>query len=172
MEQKFSILYNEFYEKSSRFVHLYIKNDYIADDIVSESLIKLWEVSKKKEIKNNTAFLVTILRNKSLDYLRSQKVKQKSLKKIQEIHNKDLTIKINNLEACNPDQLFTSEIQDILVKTLRKLPRTTRLIFFKHHIKNQHIRDLAEEFGISIKGVDYHISKATKALRVTLKDYI
>ena len=30
----------------------------------------------------------------------------------------------------------------------------------------------AEEMEISIKGVEYHISKALKVLRVTLKDYL
>ncbi|HAY24139.1 MAG TPA: RNA polymerase sigma-70 factor, partial [Bacteroides sp.] len=33
-------------------------------------------------------------------------------------------------------------------------------------------KEIAEEMEISIKGVEYHISKALKVLRVTLKDYL
>lgn len=33
-------------------------------------------------------------------------------------------------------------------------------------------REIAETLNISVKGVEYHISKALKALRVALKDYL
>ena len=33
-------------------------------------------------------------------------------------------------------------------------------------------KEIAEELGITVKGVDYHIAKALKVLRVSLKDYL
>ena len=38
--------------------------------------------------------------------------------------------------------------------------------------KNKSIKEIADTLNISVKGVDYHIGKALKALRVNLKDYL
>ena len=38
--------------------------------------------------------------------------------------------------------------------------------------ENKSIKEIADALNISVKGVDYHISKALKALRVSLKDYL
>lgn len=34
------------------------------------------------------------------------------------------------------------------------------------------VKEIAEATGLSVKGVEYHITKALKALRVALKDYL
>ena len=33
-------------------------------------------------------------------------------------------------------------------------------------------KEIAEALGITVKGVDYHISKAIKKLKISLKDYL
>ena len=47
-----------------------------AEDIVSESLINLWETSKKEKVEYPLALLVQMLKNGSLNYLKHQDVKQ------------------------------------------------------------------------------------------------
>jgi len=38
--------------------------------------------------------------------------------------------------------------------------------------ENKSVKEIADSLDITVKGVDYHISKALKALRVNLKDYL
>lgn len=38
--------------------------------------------------------------------------------------------------------------------------------------ENKPHAEIADTLGITIKGVEFHISKATKLLRVILKDYL
>ena len=33
-------------------------------------------------------------------------------------------------------------------------------------------KNIAEELNISVKGVEYHISKALRSLKISLKDYL
>ena len=65
----FNSIYAQYYAKSFRFANLYVRNDLAAEDIVTESLLKLWETMKKESVEKPQALLLTILKHKSLDYL-------------------------------------------------------------------------------------------------------
>ena len=84
----------------------------------------------------------------------------------------ELSTRISTLEACNPDEIFSEEVESIVRETLDLLPEQTRRIFLLSRFENKSNKEIAEEMKISIKGVEYHISKALKVLRVSLKDYL
>ena len=46
----FSDIYTNYYKRSFLFVKSYVRDDMAAEDIVSESLINLWETSKKEKV--------------------------------------------------------------------------------------------------------------------------
>ena len=83
----------------------------------------------------------------------------------------ELEIRISTLEITNPDKIFAEDIQRIVRETLEKLPEQTRVIFEMNRFQNLSKKEIAEKLGISIKGIDYHISKALKCLRENLQDY-
>jgi RNA polymerase sigma-70 factor (ECF subfamily) len=37
---------------------------------------------------------------------------------------------------------------------------------------NQSNKEIAEALGLTVKSIEYHITKALKALRISLKDYL
>lgn len=169
---KFKIFYNEFYKQSCQYVKSYVRDELVAEDIVSESLIKLWQLSLNEEIVNPKAILFTILRNKSLDQLKHQKIKQSALENISDIAQRDLDIRISTLEATNPDSIFEKDIERIVSKTLSTLPEQTRKIFENSRFENMSKSEIAKKYDISIKGVDYHLYKAINSLKDKLKDYL
>ena len=57
-------------------------------------------------------------------------------------------------------------------ETLKKLPDQTRRVFIMSRFENKSGKEIADILGITVKGVDYHIAKALKALRMSLKDYL
>ena len=61
-----------------------------AEDIVSESLINLWETSKKEKVEYPLALLVQMLKNGSLNYLKHQDVKQAVSESISSKMDRDL----------------------------------------------------------------------------------
>ena len=60
------------------FAKSYVHNDLAAEDIASEALIKLWEKLKAESVEEKyiLPLLLTILKNKALDYLKHEEVKR------------------------------------------------------------------------------------------------
>lgn len=170
--EQFNRIYLRHYEKTFRFARLYVRNDQVAEDIATESLIKLWETMKKETVEKPLALLLTILKHKSLDYLRKQTSMQEVFEAMAEWQQHELSIRITTLEACNPSDIFSEEIQAILTKTLDELPSQTKKVFMMSRYEQKSGKEIAEALGLTVKGVDYHIGKALKALRVSLKDYL
>ena len=71
-ENSFNNIYMRYYKKSFLFVKSYIHNEMVAEDIASESLIKLWQWIQDNPVENIEPMLLSILRNKALDYLRHE----------------------------------------------------------------------------------------------------
>ncbi|MFV0270073.1 MAG: RNA polymerase sigma-70 factor [Macellibacteroides fermentans] len=172
VEKLFSNIYKEYYRKAFRFANLYVRNDMAAEDIAAESLVKLWETMKNECVEKPTSLLLTILKHKSLDYLRSQSRAQEVFEALENWRHRELLIRISTLDACNPEQVFSNEIRQIVGDTLSQLPSQTRKAFILSRSEHKSGKEIAQILGISVKGVDYHIAKAVSALRVSLKDYL
>lgn len=168
----FNTIYTQYYAKSFRFANLYVRNDLVAEDIATESLVKLWEVMKKETVEKPQVLLLTILKHKSLDYLKTRTHEKEVFDAMVEWQQRELAIRISTLEACDPESVFSDEIRLIMDDTLKKLPDQTRKVFMMSRFEQKSGKEIAEELGITVKGVDYHIAKALKALRVSLKDYL
>ncbi len=168
----FNEIYSAFYRKSYLYVKSYVHDDMVAEDIVSEALIKLWELMKSETVEPVNHFLFTILKNKSLDYLKHQAIRRGVHEAILKALNRELEIRTTTLEANDPNDIFSTEVQQIIDSTLNSLPVRTREIFIMSHFSNKHYKEIAAFFHISVKGVDYHIMQSIKALRSSLKDYL
>ena len=167
----FKLFYTSYYNRSFLFAKSYVHDDWAAEDIASESLIKLWEMAKSQQIDNPRFVLFTLLKRRALDYLKHESIKQKTLSTLSDLGKRELEIRISTLEASDPEKIFETDIQEIIASTLKLLPEQTRKIFEMNRFQNIEKAKIAEEFGITVKGVDYHLSKALKNLRKNLKDY-
>jgi RNA polymerase sigma-70 factor (ECF subfamily) len=168
----FNAVYKQLYRRAFSFTKSYVHNDLVAEDIASDALVKLWEQMKEKEIKYPEAFLITILKNKALDHLKHETVKEEALRELRTLYMEDLQLRISMLESCNPAQVFEAEIQKIVQDTLARFPKQTRLIFEMSQYEDKSNKEIAEALGLSVKSIEYHITKALKALRAGLKDYL
>ncbi|MGV8093113.1 MAG: RNA polymerase sigma-70 factor [Mangrovibacterium sp.] len=171
-KNNFNRVYTDYYRKSFLFVKSYVHDDFVAEDIVSESMIKLWNRMKHEQIDHVQSYLFTILKNSALDHLKHEAIKYAAYKSVNERFIRELDIRISVLESSDPNEIFSSEIQEIVRITLASLPEKTRLVF--EMSRSQYIpnKEIAEILGITVKGVDYHISCAIKELKRSLKDYL
>jgi RNA polymerase sigma-70 factor (ECF subfamily) len=168
----FGIIYKQFYRKAFCFAKSYVHDGLAAEDIASESLIKLWEQMRRNRINNPEVFLLTILKNRSLDYLKHEAIREEAFVELKNDYQEELNLRISMLESCNPEGIFTAEIQQILHDTLARFPKQTRLIFEMSRFNNQSNKEIADALGLTVKTIEYHISKVLKALRISMKDYL
>ncbi len=171
--QRFNRLFNEYYPRMLRFALGYVKDEQVAEDIVSESFTRYWEEMEK--LLPDTipqAYILTIVRNKCLNYLEHVQVRQRAEKQLNEHAEWALKTRIQTLEACDPDFLFSKEIRELILFSLKHLPEKTRRIFLLNRYKGLSYKEIAQMLDISPKTVEFHISKALKLLRPLLKDFI
>lgn len=91
--------------------------------------------------------------------------------KIKDYYEWELNTRIATLQACEPYELFISEIQELVQQTLTDMPEKTRTIFMLSRYENKSYKEIAVLMNITPKGVDFHINKALKMLQTNLKDY-
>ena len=168
----FNEVYNNYYKKSFSFVKSYVHDDFIAEDIVSDSLIKLWKKMKEGDLERIEPFLFTILRNSSLDHLKHEAVKIAAHKSIKEQLVRELDFRISALESFDSEVIFSSEITNIIRETLSGMSENTHRVFEMSRFEYMPHKEIAEKLGISVKGVDYHIAQSMKQLRIALKEYL
>lgn len=170
--ERFSLLYKNSFDKVCNFACFYVRNKQASEDITMDSFLKLFETMKEEAVDNPMALLITIVKHKSLDYLKLQLRRKDTEDNIMQWKQRELSIRISNLENCNPDDIFSSEIRSIVMKTLSQLPEQTKRVFVMSRFENKTGKEIAQALGITVKGVDYHMSNALKELRTALKDYL
>lgn len=169
----FNRIYSDYQNRYIRFASSYIYNKEDAEDIVAESLIYYWENREKlQDIKNVPLYILVIIKNKCLAYLQRQRTWNNIAENMLSNKEWELQTRISSLEECNPKDLFSEEIQDLIKKTLDQLPSKTSQIFIMNRYEGKNYQTIAQEMGLSVKSVEYHISNALEALRKNLKDYL
>ena len=160
----FNRLFGEYQQRFIRFAGTYVSDAATAEDIVMESFMAAWE---KRDMLSASAFppyALTIVKNKCLNHLRSQGVRLRAAEDIHSHGARMLRTRISTLEACNPEELFSEEA--------RRLPEKTRAIFIRSRFDGKSYKEIAAEMGVTVKSVEFEVSKAMKILRVVLKDYL
>lgn len=84
----------------------------------------------------------------------------------------ELNYRINALHECDPDLIFSKEIQQIIDTSLNQLSVQTKQIFIMSRYENYSNKEIARELNMTVKNVEYHISKSLNLLRENLKDFL
>lgn len=143
-----------------------------AEDIVSEALFTFWQTTRNEKVEHPYALLVTILKNGALNYLKHQDIVENAKDVLSSKMARDLNYRITTLEACDPEEIFSAEITDIVEKTLQILPEQTRRVFEMSRYDHMSVKEIAEALSITPKAVEYHITRSLKQLRIALKEYL
>ncbi|MDR2389512.1 MAG: RNA polymerase sigma-70 factor [Tannerellaceae bacterium] len=155
-----------------RFAGMYIRDPAVAEDFTLEAIMYYWENRHTLPADSNIpAYILTIVKHKCLNYLEHLQVREEVAEKLRNHAQWELQTRISTLKACDPEELFASEITETVRKTLEGLSEQTRRIFLLSRYENKSYKEIAGECGISVKGVEFHVSKALKILRQSLTDY-
>lgn len=169
----FNRLFTENHARFVRFASTYVDDRMAAEDIVMEAMKYYWENRCRLDIgTNSSAYIFTAIKNKCLNYLRDKQYRRQVSDQLMEHASWKLSLQLATLEACDPEELFSDEIERLVNEALGRLPETTRRIFIMSRFEEKSHREIAAEMNMSVKGVEYHISKATSVLKHALKDFL
>ena len=151
----------------------YVRSAAVAEDLVSDSFMSFWENRGRIPADANLqAYILIIVRNKCLDWLRAQSLHAKIEQEVYELRRRVLAADIRSLQAFNPEEIFSAEVAAIERQSLDRLPELTREVFVARRFEELSYKEIAEKYGITVRRVEFELEKAVKQLRVALKDYL
>lgn len=168
----FNDLFGEYRQRFIRFAVGYTSDQAVAEDIVMESFVAAWERRELLTAASFPPYTLTIVKNRCLNFLRGQQVRMRAAENIHTHGARMLRTRIATLQACDPEELFSEEARLLVDRTLESLPERTRDIFVRSRFRGQSYKEIAAELDITVKSVEFEVSKAMKLLRVALKDYL
>lgn len=165
--------YDRYWWRCVLFARSYTCDQSQAESMAAEALSIFWQRrASGEQIDMPLPFLFSIIRNKALHFLRHESVKIRAHGEMNEDAVRELQFRIDTLEACDPHSLYASDVRKILRETLDSLGEKTDRVFAMSRFERMSNKDISIALGITEKAVEYHITKALKALRVALKDYL
>lgn len=158
--EAFFILYQKYQPLVENFALSLLKNSDAAREVAQDLFIKVWD--KRRTLDNVElfkAYLFKMTRNAVFDYIRRNG---------RSISIDDIPDKINPgdlaIDSYEPD-IDSKNLMMKLLIDIDSMPDNRRKVFIMSKMLGMKNKDIADSTGLSIKTVEYHISKALKFLR-------
>ena len=157
----------------NRFAMIYTQNRAVSEEIVSDTFLSLW--NSRNSLDENTRltpYLMVILRNKCINYLRSFRHKFVSIEEM-DIGTIYMKAHLYTLENDASRLLEEEDLLLVIRKAMESLPEKTRMIFEMSRIQGLKNKEIADRYGLSVKAIEFHITKTLQHLRKNLpKEYL
>lgn len=153
-------IYEIYFESLRGFLYYKTGNIDLAEDLVQEVFIKVWE--KRDDIKKETvkSLLYTIANNLMINHFNHQKVVAK--------HQGEASHEMK-IEQVSPQfSLEEKEFEKKLNDSIEALPEGCREVFLMNRIDKLKYEEIAERLELSVKAIEKRMSKAIGILKEQL----
>ncbi|WP_316831108.1 sigma-70 family RNA polymerase sigma factor [Pedobacter aquatilis] len=135
----------------------------IAQELVQNIFISLWEKRETAEIKEIKNYLYGSLKFGIINHIRAEVIANKYIEyeKIAYRQNSDDTANIVGLK----------DLTEIIEFSLNSLPSKTQEVFRLSRYSHQSVKDISNDLNISEKAVEYHITRSLKRIKEHLKNF-
>jgi RNA polymerase sigma-70 factor (ECF subfamily) len=157
-QQAFEYLFECHHAKLFIYCFRFVKSKDLADEIVQETFIKVWNFRERIDLQYTfTSLLFKIAFNSILDFQRKV-ARDASLQKemffhIQQSHNR------------TEDELIYQDLERLSKQAIEQMPEQQRLVFEMSRDKGMSHEEIATALGISPNTVKVHIFNSLKHIR-------
>lgn len=161
---RFDYFFDKYYPGLCVYAFHMLKSKSNAEDLVQDFFVRLLENRKKINITGSVkSYFLRSVHNRCLDFLAHQEVVA--------------TFETYQLHATTEEYfqeytLIDSELKQRIEKAIQDLPDGIRETFIQNRFDGLSYKELAANEKISVKTVEYRISKALGILRKELGDYL
>lgn len=155
----FTCIYDRYWEKLFAIAYHYCREKEMAREIVQDIFMSLWDRKSSILIQSLSAYLATAAK-----FLVFRELRKESRRKNSRETNLSVRTAISEEEAI--DARF---LHDYIRGQVEQLPDQCRVVYRYSREQHLSISQIASILGISPKTAENHLTRALKALRVSLK---
>ena len=161
-EHAFTVIYKEYWYPMFLVAYRKLESREIAEELIQDIFTRLWKEREKVNIISLDYYLFSAVRYEVIDHIRSQGSQNKYLNYYKSF---------SSFEDCNTENTIAfNDLTKILDEGLEILPEKSKEIFKLNRLEHWSVGKIALHFQLSEKAVEYHLTKATKSIRIYLKD--
>ncbi len=151
----------------------FLDDPFKAEMAVDDVIYHLWEKRESLVISVSLRnYLMQAVRNRCLDQLRMEQHKKEVRFSNLPLENLDSRLFFLGNEEEPLGTLLQKELESEIEKAIKQIPADAYNVFRKSRFENKRNEEIAQELGISVNTVKYHIKKALAVLRKELAQYL
>ncbi|MBE4906512.1 sigma-70 family RNA polymerase sigma factor [Bacillus luteolus] len=158
-EQKVNELYTEYKQKVYSIALSYVKDNYVAEDLTHEILIKCYLAHKTFNGKCSFhTWMYRIATNHCIDYLR------KGYRKRDVLHE-DIELFMDKEEFTPESEVLDRCDQEEVLDKLKLLPSKYQEVLRLYYFKNQSLKEIEQHLNINLSTIKTRMLRAKKMLK-------
>lgn len=157
-------LFNRHYKGLCQFCAIYTNNIEVAEEIIADLFIKLWDNRHNVTILNVRSYLFTSAKNLSINYNQKKKPPVEFME--------DITADLQTVKDANtPFKIISGrESYHQIMRLIDLLPPAQRQVLLMSRVDNLDNREISRILEISQRTVETNLYQAIKKLRTLLPD--
>lgn len=156
-ETVFQALFVDYYPVLVSFALKYVERDGVAEDIVQDVFVKIWEGrSGLRDVDNLSAYLYQMVRFRCFNHLRAEKVRHEATRSYTE-----------EMDVSEMNEYIKEETFRIVMHAVEELPPGSRAVFSRA-LQGFSAKEIAEELGIAVETVKKQKQIARRQLKEKL----
>ncbi|NIV97129.1 RNA polymerase sigma-70 factor [candidate division KSB1 bacterium] len=162
-KEAFRAVFMEYQPHLYRYLWLRVRSVEMAEDLVQETFVRLWQTRKKLDPGHNLeVYLFRIARNLAINTMRT-------IKRRQTFRFND---ELNPLSSISTDDTVEyTQLAQLIDDVILSLPEKSRTAFLLSRYEELSHKEVAAVMGVSVKTVEKHIGKVLEVLKKQLAKF-
>lgn len=161
-EYAYRVLFDRYYDVLNNFACKYVDDIAVSEDIVQDVFYNLWEKREShSDINSLKSYLYSSVKNKCLNHLQHNKVKEKYLNSEKKKQSDEFFL----------NQILEEEVYQILRDAIKTLPEQTKDVY-ELSLLGYSNPEIAERLDLSIDSVKSHKKRGKKFLKERLQNLV
>lgn len=157
-EDFFHDLFVDYYPSLLSFACYYVEDESIAEDLVQDVFVKMWELREQwEEVKNFSAYVYQMVRFRCFNYLRGEKLKEEMMRSYKE----------ERVDVVEINQYIEEEVFRLVNQAMESLPETYKQVIALS-LEGYRVKEIAEKLHIGEETVKKRKQVAKSVLREKL----
>ncbi len=174
--EAYRYLFDNEYEVMCRFAYHMLHDSAVAESIADDVVYSIWEHRESLSVTGTLrSYLLGAVRYRCINELKARRRRLAVRDMACDIAAADEERLLETLfvDGNHPlGTLIEKELEQRLAEGISKLPDECRHVFEKSRFERKTYREIADETGISVNTVKYHIKRALAFLQEYMRDYL